>query len=230
MILHCRYPSDILNSKLQAWKHALEHVDADMILFTRPIGSITKMQMQLVSLITSLYMFYWGIAVSVGLFLPLKSNLSMSMIGEDVYLLRHVRLTVLETHVPLSLVSGSVVGISSLDLMLDGSKVGGKNNVVSSNATVLFLTLPQQVQANGFMMTTSTEEDTEDRDPMRFLIHVSLLTSSNKSLSDLIVANKWLNNTGGGDTGNGNTSGASVWRQTRAELRTIIFRYLQQVG
>ena len=62
---------------------------------------------------------------------------------------------------------------------------------------------------------------------MRFLIHASLPTASNRTLAQLIVANKWLNNTGG-DTGS--TSGASVWTQTRAELRAIVFRNLQQAG
>ena len=67
---------------------------------------------------------------------------------------------------------------------------------------------------------------------MRFLIHASLPTASNRTLAQLIVANKWLNNTGGGGTGGdtGSTSGASVWTQTRAELRAIVFRNLQQAG
>ena len=67
---------------------------------------------------------------------------------------------------------------------------------------------------------------------MRFLIHASLPTASNRTLAQLIVANKWLNNTGKGGVGGGtgSTSGASVWTQTRAELRAIVFRNLQQAG
>ncbi len=224
MILHCRYPSGILNRKLQTWKNALEHVDAAMILFTRPIGSFTKKPMQLATLIASAYMFYTFVD---GVFLPLHSNPSNN-VGRNVYQLRHVRLTVLETRVPLGLVTGSAVGISSLDLTLNGCKIDRKHSVVSSNATVLFLSFPRQVQSNGFMMTTSRIEGTEDRDPMRFLIHASLPTAPNKTLAELIVANKWLNNTGGEDTGS--PSGASVWTKTRDELRAIIFRNLQQAG
>ena len=224
MILRCRYPSGILNSRLQTWKNALEHVDSSMILFTRPIGSFTKKPMQLATLIASAYMFYTFVD---GVFLPLHSNPSNN-VGRNVYRLRHVRLTVLETRVPLSLVTGSAVGISSLDLMLDGCKIGRSHSAVSGNATVLVLSFPWQVQANGFMITTSRVEGTEDRDPMRFLIHASLPTVANKSLAELIVANKWLNTIGEGNTGS--TPDASVWTQTRAELRAIIFRNLQQPG
>ncbi len=88
---------------------------------------------------------------------------------------------------------------------LQGRRVG-VNSVVhgdtsdkydSGDSTTEFITFPDVVRANGWMMKTRLEEGSQLRDPRRFILHFSLPTSSKRTLDDCLWANDWLPDTTG---------------------------------
>jgi hypothetical protein len=146
-------------------------------------------------------------------------------LGRNIYRLRHARLTVFETRVPERLRTGNRVGISSLDLLFDDCKVGGLHGdtgdkYASGDSTTEYITFPDIVEANGWMMTTRLEEGTQPRDPRRFILHFSLPTSSKRTLDDCLWANDWLPD----------TTGSGVSKLTNAQKRGIVIRGLRSRG
>jgi len=197
----CEHPGGVLQARLTTWSEAVKHADLTMVMFTRPIGALTKRPGQVVFTIMAAYMFYLFAVFIVQGSSQTDNPSNEDGLGTNIYRLRHARLTVFETRVPERLTIGKRVGISSLDLLFDGCKVGSEasdhlereGGVQSSgDSTTEYITFPHIVKANGWMMKTRLEEGTQPRDPRRFILHFSLPTSSNRTLDDCLLANDWL--------------------------------------
>jgi hypothetical protein len=172
------------------------------------------------------YMFYLFTVFMVQGSSPNDNPSSAYGLRRNVYSLRHARLRVFETRVPERLKTGKRVGISSLDLLFDDCKVGNEageqeerqGGVQSSgDSTTEYITFPDIVKANGWMMKTRLEEGTQPRDPRRFILHFSLPTSSNRTLDDCLWANDWLPD----------TTGRGVSKLTDAQERGVVIRGLR---
>jgi hypothetical protein len=138
--------------------------------------------------------------------------------GRNIYRFRHARLTVLETRVAERLETGKRVGISSLDLLLDGCKVVTSDKSSSGNSTREYISFSDTISANGWMITSSLENQSQARDPRRFHLHFSRPASSNTTLADCLLQNDWL------------SESDQVSAMTNAQQRMMVIRQLRQRG
>ena len=109
------------------------------------------MQVQILMLLASTYFTYRFIEVYV----HYKNSTTSGADGLNVYHLRHMRLTVLETRQGARLRRSSVasVGLASMQGLLDGCKIPLRG-ALSGNATTLFCTYPEHVPMNGYVLET----------------------------------------------------------------------------
>lgn len=171
-----------------------------MVLFTRPMGAMSKRPIVFIVLIAGIY-FGWDL-------LAVPTGRLVRAVRETSVRSRHWRLTVLETRQPeysplpaaaaaADTVGGGSVSMSSFGPMIDGCRVDQRygysaRELVHSSIVYLTLTNPSESDANGqgvksagvagveanvafaangFFITTSAESASQPRDPVRFVIH-----------------------------------------------------------
>ena len=129
--------------------------------------TLRRMQVQILMLLASTYFTYRFIEVYV----LYKNSTTSGADGLNVYHLRHMRLTVLETRQGARS-SVASVGLASMQGLLDGCKIPLRG-ALSGNATTLFCTYPEHVPMNGYVLETSQDVESQPLDPTRFLLHVA---------------------------------------------------------
>jgi hypothetical protein len=216
----CEYPDGRLQARIQQWKEAVKGADTTMVMFTRPIGAFTKWPLQIIMCAAAAYMF-WGFSyMRVQGTRPEDNPFNDRGMGRNIYRLRHARFYVLETRVPQRLATGKRVGISSLDLLLDDCKIvnSGEYSWGDSTSTREYISFPDTITANGWMITSNLENQSQPRDPRRFHLHFSLPASSNRTLADCLLQNDWLSDRD------------QVSELTNAQQRMMVIRELRQRG
>lgn len=144
------------------------------------------MQVQILMLLASTYFTYRFIEVYV----HYKNSTASGADGLNVYHLRHMRLTVLETRQGARS-SVASVGLASMQGLLDGCKIPLRG-ALSGNATTLFCTYPEHVPMNGYVLETSQVVGSQPLDPSRFLLHVAApRPDKSKTLADCLLSNEW---------------------------------------
>jgi hypothetical protein len=214
----CSHPGGMLQSRIKQWKEAVKGADTTMVMFTRPIGAFTKWPLQIIMCAAAAYMFYVFIYMKFQGTRPEDNPFNDRGMGRNIYRLRHARFTVLETRVPDRLQTGKRVGISSLDFLLDDCKVGNSGEYSSGNSTIEYISFPDTITANGWMITSSLENQSQPRDPRRFHLHFSLPASSNRTLADCLLQNDWLSDR------------EQVSAMTNAQQRMMVTRQLRERG
>jgi hypothetical protein len=214
----CEYPGGMLQGRIQQWKEAVKGADTTMVMFTRPIGAFTKWPLQIIMCAAAAYMFYVFSYMRVQGTRPEDNPFNDRGMGQNIYRLRHARFTVLETRVPERLGTGKRVSISSLDLLLDDCKIVNSGEYSWGDSTREYISFPDMITANGWMITNSLENQSQPRDPRRFHLHFALPASSNRTLADCLLQNDWLSDRD------------QLSALSNAQQRMMVIRELRQKG
>jgi len=163
-------PGAFMDERLNQVRYGVREADATMVLFTRPVGAISKTPILLIVLIAGIYFAFD--------FFGSNGRLAASR-TPHVFEARHMRFTVLETRSPEFL--KAPVSIGKFGALMHGCEVApgqGYDIQVKHASSKVYMSMvdssqvsPALFKANGYCLATNTSADSQGSDPVRWVVH-----------------------------------------------------------
>ena len=165
-------PGFFMHERLNQVRHGVRQADATMVLFTRPVGAISKAPILLIILIVGIY---FGIDLFGS-----NGRLAVSA-RHNVFEARHMRFTMLETRSPEFVKDPVVLG--KFGPLLHACEVApprGYAIELKHDVANVYMSMvsssqvsPALFKANGYFLTTHASVGSQARDPVRWVVHRS---------------------------------------------------------